>query len=73
MYRDVCSASKDILAAVRRIKRRMPQDGSVGPLSYPQDIQETLSVQMNQMNNAAKVIRQVSKACMQQTSLLTGK
>ncbi|XP_066951385.1 dynactin subunit 1 isoform X7 [Macrobrachium rosenbergii] len=70
VYRDVSSVSKELQAMVKRIKRRMPQDGSVGPLSYPLEIQESLTVVMTQVNNAAKVIRQVSKACMQQTSLL---
>lgn len=71
VYRDVCSASKEIQAVVKRIKRRMPQDGSVGPLTYPQDIQDSLSGAITHMNNAARVIRQVSKACLQQSSLVT--
>ncbi|KAK7069216.1 Dynactin subunit 1 [Halocaridina rubra] len=71
VYRDALSISKEIQTAVKRIKRRMPQDGSVGPLSYPQDIQDSLSSAMNHMNNAARVVRQVSKACLQQTSLLS--
>ncbi|XP_042867884.1 dynactin subunit 1-like isoform X5 [Penaeus japonicus] len=68
--RDIVSASKDIQGAVKRIRRRMPQDGSVGPLSYPQDIQEALTSAIANINNATRALRHVSKACQQHTSLL---
>lgn len=50
----------------------MPQDGSVGPLSYPQDVQEALTSAIANMNNSTRALRHVSKACQQQTSLLAG-
>ncbi|XP_069980797.1 dynactin subunit 1 isoform X3 [Penaeus vannamei] len=68
--RDIVNASKDIQGAVKRIRRRMPQDGSVGPLSYPQDVQEALTSAIANMNNSTRALRHVSKACQQQTSLL---
>lgn len=70
MCRDIVTAGKEINAAVKRIRRRMPQDGSVGPLSYPEDVQETLTSTTNYMNNAARALRHLTRTLLQQTSLL---
>ncbi|KAK8406587.1 hypothetical protein O3P69_007298 [Scylla paramamosain] len=70
MCRDIVTAGKEINAAVKRIRRRMPQDGSVGPLSYPEDVQETLTSTTNYMNNAARALRHLTRNLLQQTSLL---
>ncbi|XP_045128447.1 dynactin subunit 1-like isoform X5 [Portunus trituberculatus] len=70
MCRDIVAAGKEINAAVKRIRRRMPQDGSVGPLSYPEDVQETLTSTTNYMNNAARALRHLTRNLLQQTSLL---
>ena len=72
MCRDIVTAGKEINAAVKRIRRRMPQDGSVGPLSYPEDVQETLTSTSNYMNNAARALRHLTRNLLQQTSLLAG-
>ncbi|CAL4061348.1 unnamed protein product, partial [Meganyctiphanes norvegica] len=69
--KDIVSMSKEVQSNVKRIRRRMPQDGSVGPLCYPQDVQDTLTQSMTHMNNAARALKQVFKAALQQTSLLT--
>lgn len=50
----------------------MPQDGSVGPLSYPQEVQDTLASTTTHMNNAARAMRHLTRDILQQTSLLTG-
>ncbi|XP_076067204.1 dynactin subunit 1-like isoform X5 [Oratosquilla oratoria] len=68
--RDVASASEEIQGAVRRIRRRMPQDGSVGPINYPNDVQEALTSCTTNLDNLAKSLRDIAKACMQQTSIL---
>lgn len=70
--KDVTAASKEILGAVRRIRRRMPQDGSVGPLNYPQDVQEALTGAITYINNSSRALKHITKACLQQASLLTG-
>ena len=72
MCQEVVTAGKEINAAVKRVRRRMPQDGSVGPLSYPQDVQDTLTAAINYMNNAARAMRHLTRNLLQQTSLLAG-
>ena len=62
-----------MLSAVRRIRRRLPQDGSVGPISYTPEIQETLTNIMNQVFVATKTLRLIARTAMQQTSLISGK
>lgn len=69
--KDVSAASKEIQGAVRRIRRRMPQDGSVGPLTYPQDVQDALTGAITFINNSARALKHVTKSCLQQASLLT--
>ncbi|XP_069184920.1 dynactin subunit 1 isoform X11 [Procambarus clarkii] len=71
LCKDISAASKEIQGAVRRIRRRMPQDGSVGPLSFPQDIQDALTGAVMQMNNSSRALKHVMKACLQQASLLS--
>ncbi|XP_042217194.1 dynactin subunit 1-like isoform X4 [Homarus americanus] len=71
LCKDVNGASKEIQGAVRRIRRRMPQDGSVGPLSYPQEVQDALTTAITHMNNSARALNHVTKACLQQASLLS--
>lgn len=71
LCRDVSDACKEMKGAVRRVRRRMPQDGSVGPLNLPQEVQEALTAALCNMNNAARALRHVMKACLQQTALLS--
>lgn len=71
LCRDVSDACKEMKGAVRHVRRRMPQDGSVGPLNLPQEVQEALTAALCNMNNAARALRHVMKACLQQTALLS--
>lgn len=69
---EVVTAGREINATVKRVRRRMPQDGSVGPLSYPQEVQDTLTATTTHMNNAARAMRHLTRSLLQQTSLLAG-
>lgn len=70
MCQEVVNAGKEINATVKRVRRRMPQDGSVGPLSYPQEVQDTLIATTTHTNNAARAMRHLTRGLLQQTSLL---
>ncbi|XP_050691034.1 dynactin subunit 1-like isoform X3 [Eriocheir sinensis] len=70
MCQEVVTAGKEINATVKRVRRRMPQDGSVGPLSYPQEVQDTLIATTTHTNNAARAMRHLTRGLLQQTSLL---
>lgn len=72
MCQEVVNAGKEINSTVKRVRRRMPQDGSVGPLSYPQEVQDTLTAATTHTNNAARAMRHLTRSLLQQTSLLTG-
>ncbi|KAG0725011.1 Dynactin subunit 1 [Chionoecetes opilio] len=70
MCQDVVAAGKEINGVVKRVRRRMPQDGSVGPLTYPQEVQDTLTASTTYINNAARAMRHLTRSLLQQASLL---
>ncbi|XP_018019260.1 dynactin subunit 1 isoform X2 [Hyalella azteca] len=65
----VIEKGNEIVGAAKRIKRRLPQDGSAGPISYSGEEQAALRAAVPSMSRAAAALRQVARACMQQLSI----
>ncbi|KAF2367871.1 CAP Gly-rich domain [Trinorchestia longiramus] len=69
LCKTVLSKADDITGAAKRIKRRLPQDGSAGPISFSGEVQNTLRAAGPSMGRAATALRHVARACLQQISL----
>eukprot|EP00090_Calanus_glacialis_P001815 TRINITY_DN11349_c0_g1_i1.p1 TRINITY_DN11349_c0_g1~~TRINITY_DN11349_c0_g1_i1.p1 ORF type:complete len:1330 (-),score=541.02 TRINITY_DN11349_c0_g1_i1:124-4113(-) len=56
---------KDLETQVKVIKRRLPQDGSQGPISFPESVASNMSQAANSINLTIKVLANFGKAAVQ--------
>lgn len=65
----VKSSCSDLLNSVKRIRRRLPQDGSAGPITFPGEVQQELLAMVPSMSRVAATLRQVARSAVQQAGL----
>jgi len=56
---------KDLETQVKVIKRRLPQDGSQGPISFPESVASNMSQAANSLNHTIKVLANFGKSLVQ--------
>ncbi|XP_055894573.1 dynactin subunit 1-like isoform X2 [Biomphalaria glabrata] len=74
LLKDLETCNNDTRTCARKIKRRLPQEGSAAttPLKFGKDIQDLLTDCCKQISNVAKLLKIVAAGATQQVALMTG-
>ncbi|XP_005089837.1 dynactin subunit 1 isoform X2 [Aplysia californica] len=74
LLKDLETCNNDTRTCARKIKRRLPQEGSAvaTPLKYGKEIQDLLTDACKQIGSVARVLKIVSAGAMQQAAVMTG-
>jgi len=71
LMKDLDTCNTDTRTCARKIKRRLPQEGSSTPLKYGKEIQDLLIDSVKQVNCLAQVLKSVAAGSMTQANLMT--